>query len=196
MSIGLAVLRWIVGGLFMGHGLQKLAGWFGGAGLDGTGRFFEETLEMKPGRTHAAAAGAAETGGGALVALGLATPLGASLISGTMLTAIRKVHLRNGVWVTDGGYEYNLVLIAALFAIAAEGPGAISLDGARGRRRWGLPWALASLAAGALGSTAALELANRAGAASQQAEESPAPAGAEAVQAADPSPEGPVQQAA
>ncbi len=161
MGIGLAVLRLIVGGLFLGHGLQKLAGWFGGHGLAGTGEFFESQLEMAPGKAHAAAAGAAEAGGGALVAAGLATPVGASLLTGTMLTAIRKVHAQKGVWNSDGGYEYNLVLIASVFALSAAGPGALSLDAARGRRRWGAPWAFGQLAAGALGSTVAIELGSR-----------------------------------
>jgi putative oxidoreductase len=158
MQFGLAVLRFVVGGLFMGHGLQKLAGWFGGFGLEGTGQFFEESLNMRPGKAHAAAAGAAETGGGALIAAGLATPVGASLLSGTMITAIRKVHGSKGPWVSDGGYEYNLVLLAIVFALSDAGPGRLSLDAALGRERKGLHWALAQLAAGALGSAAAIAI--------------------------------------
>ena len=145
----------------MGHGLQKLAGWFGGHGLEGTGEFFESTLEMAPGKAHAAAAGAAEAGGGALLAAGYATPVGASLLTGTMITAIRKVHASKGVWVTDGGFEYNLVLIAAVFALSGAGPGALSLDGALGKRRSGTLWALGQLAAGAAGSVAAVEIGRR-----------------------------------
>jgi putative oxidoreductase len=142
----------------MGHGLQKLAGWFGGHGLEGTGQFFEGSLDMRPGKAHAAAAGAAETGGGALIALGLATPLGASLLSGTMITAIRKVHASKGPWASDGGYEYNLVLLAIVFALSDIGPGRLSLDAALGRERTGLRWALAQLAAGAAGSAAAVAI--------------------------------------
>jgi putative oxidoreductase len=160
MGLGLAFLRAVVGGLFMGHGLQKLAGWFGGGGLKGTGEFFEQ-IEMKPGAAHAAAAGVAETAGGAMVAAGLATPVGASLLTGTMLTAIRKVHASNGVWVSDNGYEYNLVLIAVLFALSDLGPGRCSLDRARGRERAGLRWALGELAVGAIGSAAAVALGAR-----------------------------------
>jgi putative oxidoreductase len=146
----------------MGHGLQKLAGWFGGHGLKGTGQFFE-ALDLKPGVAHAAAAGAAETGGGALIATGLATPLGATMLSGTMITAIRKVHLSKGVWASDGGYEYNLVLLAIVFAITDVGPGRLSADAARGRERKGLGWAIAQLAAGAAGSTIGIELGRRQG---------------------------------
>jgi putative oxidoreductase len=175
MQFGLAVLRFVVGGLFMGHGLQKLAGWFGGFGLEGTGQFFEESLNMRPGKAHAAAAGAAETGGGALIAAGLATPVGASLLSGTMITAIRKVHASKGPWVSDGGYEYNLVLLAIVFALSDAGPGRLSLDAALGRERKGLHWALAQLAAGALGSAAAIAIG-----ASQKASGSEAAATADA----------------
>jgi len=163
MQLGLALLRAIVGGLFMGHGLQKLTGWFGGHGLKGTGQFFE-ALDLRPGVAHAAAAGAAETGGGALIAAGLATPLGAAALSGTMITAIRKVHAPKGVWATDGGYEYNLVLLAIVFALSDVGPGRLSLDALRGREHKGLGWALAQLAAGAAGSFAATEIGRRQGA--------------------------------
>jgi putative oxidoreductase len=73
-----------------------------------------------------------------------------------MITAIRTVHAPKGPWASEGGYEYNLVLLAAVFAITDAGPGRLSIDAARGRERWGLPWALAQLAAGAAGSAAAI----------------------------------------
>ncbi len=155
MKLGLFTLRAVVGGLFVGHGLQKLTGKFGGHGPDGTGQFFE-SLGLRPGKQHAIAAGAAETGGGALLAAGAFTPLAAALLSGTMVTAIRTVHAPKGPWAAEGGYEYNLVLLAAVFAITDAGPGLLSLDAAKGRRRWGLPWALVQLAAGLAGSEAAL----------------------------------------
>jgi putative oxidoreductase len=162
VKLGLAVLRMIVGTLFIGHGLQKLAGWFGGHGLSATGKFFE-SLGLRPGKAHATASGLGETAGGALLAAGLLTPLGASLISGSMITAISKVHAKNGVWVSDGGFEYNLVLLAAVFAITDLGPGAWSLDAARGRSLAGPGWALAELAAGAAGSAAAIAIGERFG---------------------------------
>jgi putative oxidoreductase len=160
VKLGLAALRIIVGTLFVGHGLQKLAGWFGGHGLHATGEFFA-SLGLRPGKVHAAASGVAETAGGALLAGGLLTPLGASLISGSMLTAIRKVHLKNGVWVSDGGFEYNLVLLGAVFALSDLGPGEWSLDEALGTRRSGAGWAVAQLAAGAAGSALAVALGER-----------------------------------
>ena len=75
MKIGRLILRFVVGGYFFGHGTQKLFGWFGGHGPEGTGQFFE-SLGMRPGKRHAVAAGAAEAGGGTLLVLGAATPLG------------------------------------------------------------------------------------------------------------------------
>src|SRR3982751_6385146 len=102
MNLGKLALRGIVGPLFVGHGTQKLFGWFGGHGLEGTAGFFEQGLGLRPGKRHATAAG---------------------MIIGTMVTAIRKVHAPKGPWVTEGGYEYNAVLIAAIFALAESGPG-------------------------------------------------------------------------
>ncbi|MBV8958491.1 MAG: DoxX family membrane protein, partial [Actinobacteria bacterium] len=96
-STALLLLRVVVGLLFVGHGTQKLFGWFGGHGLEGTGQFFEN-LGLKPGIKHARAAGAAEAGGGALIALGLLTPAAAAALIGVMSTAIRTVHLKNGPW--------------------------------------------------------------------------------------------------
>jgi putative oxidoreductase len=155
MKLGLALLRLIVGGLFVGHGMQKLAGKFGGGGLGATAQAFE-SLGLRPGKTHAIAAGVAETGGGALLAAGAATPLSATLLSGTMATAIKTVHAPKGPWVTNGGYEYNLVLMAIVFAVTDAGPGRWSLDAACGRERWGVRWALAQLGAGLVGSAAAI----------------------------------------
>ena len=129
MDLGRLLLRGVVGPLFVGHGTQKLFGWFGGHGIEGTGGFFEN-LGLRPGKRHATAAGWAEAGGGALLTLGAFTPLASLLISSTMVTAIRKVHAPKGPWVTEGGYEYNLALIAAMAAITETGPGSPSVDAA------------------------------------------------------------------
>jgi putative oxidoreductase len=150
MKIGRLLLRLVVGGLFVGHGTQKLFGWFDGPGLDTTAQGFEH-LGLRPGKPNAIAAGAAEAGGGALLAAGLETPFAASVLVATMLTAIHRVHAKNGPWSSNGGYEYNLVLIAAALALAEVGPGGLSLDGARGRERSGSGWVLFALTAGALG---------------------------------------------
>jgi putative oxidoreductase len=95
-----------------------------------------------------------ETAGGALLAAGLATPVACAGLTGTMITAIRKVHGSSGPWVTSGGYEYNLVLIAALLALAEEGPGDLSLDALLGIEVTGVPWSLGALAVGAAASSA------------------------------------------
>jgi putative oxidoreductase len=154
MKFGRLLLRATVGGLFVGHGTQKLFGWFGGGGLGATAEGFGK-LGLHPPRVQALAAGAAEAGGGAGIALGFATPASAAVLVATMLTAINRVHLRNGPWLQQGGYEYNVVLIAAALAIAELGPGRLSLDAALGRERSGAGWMLATLAAGVAGATGA-----------------------------------------
>lgn len=160
MAIGTFALRAVVGGLFVGHGLQKLRGSFGGPGIEGTTRMME-SLRLAPARRNAVMAALSETVGGAGVALGAATPLAAAALVGAMTTAIRKVHLKQGLWNAGGGFEYNLVLIAAVTAIVAEGPGALSFDALVGRLKWGPFWAGATLAAGVAGSTAVVELGHR-----------------------------------
>lgn len=163
MNLGRLAARAIIGGLFVGHGTQKLKGWFGGPGLDGTEQMME-SLEMEPARRNAMAAGAVETAGGLMIAAGMATPLASAALIGTMVTAIRKVHLSNGPWVTEGGYEYNLVLIAALLALTDEGPGSPSVDAAVDKELTGPGWTLGSLALGAATSAAVVELGRRAAA--------------------------------
>lgn len=161
MRLGMTVLRVVVGGLFVGHGLQKLTGAFDGGGLEKTGEAFE-SMGLTPGRTQATMAGAAEAGGGALLAAGFLTPLGATAVTGTMAMAIHKVHGENGPWVTKNGFEYNLVLMAAVFAITAQGPGSLSLDWFRDADEGSLFSALAQLAVG-VGGTAAVLKATEAG---------------------------------
>lgn len=160
MSLGRLAARTIIGGLFVGHGTQKLFGSFGGPGLAGTEQMME-SLNLRPARRNALVAGATETVGGALLVAGLATPVAAAGLIGSMITAIRKVHLSNGPWVAQGGYEYNLVLIAALLAIADEGPGDLSLDEALGVEASGARWAAAALVAGAAASTLTIALGGR-----------------------------------
>src|ERR1700760_1841549 len=99
MKIARFLLRVTVGALFFGHGTQKLKGWFGGHGLDATANMFE-SLGLHPGRRNATAAGLSEAGGGVALALGLATPFASAALIGTMLTAIYRVHLKNGPWAT------------------------------------------------------------------------------------------------
>jgi putative oxidoreductase len=163
MHIGRFLARAVIGSLFIGHGTQKLFGSFGGPGIEGTSGMME-SLGMHPARRNAYAAGAAEAGGGALLVAGLATPLACAALIGTMITAIRKVHLPNGPWAANGGYEYNVALIAALVALAEDGPGPLSLDALLGVQRKGSAWGLLALLLGAAASTAAIEVGRRAGA--------------------------------
>jgi putative oxidoreductase len=160
MNVGRLIARITIGGLFAGHGTQKLFGWFGGPGLDGTSQMMGK-LELRPERRNALTAATAETAGGALLALGPLTPFAASLITGTMLTAIRKVHLSKGIWNTNGGYEFNLALIAGALVLVDSGPGSPSVDRALSIEAKGNAWTLAALAAGAAGSALAIEAGRR-----------------------------------
>ena len=161
MKVGKLALRIVIGGLFIGHGTQKLLGWFGGSGLEGTDKMME-ALDMQPARRNSITSGVTEAGCGALLVVGLGTPFAVAGLIGSMITAVRKVHWKNGPWNSNGGWEYNTVIIAALTALADSGPGPVSLDAALGRERSGSRWALAALALGAAGSTAAIELGRRA----------------------------------
>jgi putative oxidoreductase len=155
LNVGRILLRLTVGAIFIEHGTQKLFGWFGGHGPDGTGQFFE-SVGLRPGRRNAIAAGTAEAGGGALLALGLATPLAASALNSVMLTALRTVVWRDGMKAGTGGYEIALGIGA--LALADLGPGDWSLDALLGSERGGAGWAAAAFGTAAVASTVAIEL--------------------------------------
>jgi putative oxidoreductase len=155
MNLGLLILRLVVGLLFVGHGAQKLFGIWGGHGLKGTAGFFEQ-IGLKPGHIHASAAGLMEFGGGALLALGLFTPFASAALIAVMTAAVITVHYRKGLWSTGGGYEYNLVLAAAAFALAAIGAGAWSLDHAFSFSLHGVLWGIGALVIGLLGGAGAV----------------------------------------
>src|SRR5260370_32307282 len=104
MTVGLMILRVVVGALFAGHGAQKLVGWFGGHGINGTAGFME-LLGYGNGRVAAVLAGLTEAVSGLMLMLGLLTPLAAAGIVGVMLSAIAAVHRRNGLWTPTGGDE-------------------------------------------------------------------------------------------
>src|SRR3712207_2125781 len=129
MQLGRLLLRAAVGEVFFVHGTQKLFGWFGGYGPDGTGQFFE-SLGLRPGRRNAVVAGAAETGGGVLIALGLCTPLAAASLSAVMITALRTAVWNEGIKPATG--EHEVLLAAAALALTETGPGKPSLDSALG----------------------------------------------------------------
>ncbi|WP_037855704.1 DoxX family membrane protein [Streptomyces sp. NRRL S-340] len=148
-DLGLLLLRLGTGGVLAAHGAQKLLGWFGGAGLEGTGRFME-SVGYRPGKASAMAAGVAETGGGLLLALGLATPAAGSAAAGAMAGAA-AVHAPSGFFAQGGGYEYAASLGLTATGLAITGPGRLSLDHALGHavnRGWMVPAAIAATAAG------------------------------------------------
>jgi putative oxidoreductase len=134
-DIGILIIRVIVGLYYAAHGSQKLFGWFGGGGAEGTGAFFEQ-IGIKPGKTMAQLAGATEFFGGLLFLLGFLTPLASILIIIPMIVAIKTVHIKNGLFSDKGGIEYNVVLIAVALGILLTGPGNISLDQAFGIDFW------------------------------------------------------------
>jgi putative oxidoreductase len=182
MDLGRLALRLTIGGTFFVHGTQKLFGWFGGYGPDGTGQFFE-SLGLRPGRRNAIAAGATEAGGGVLIALGLATPLAAAGLTAVMITALRTAVWNEGFKPATG--EHEVLLAVGALALTDTGPGALSLDSALGQERSGPAWMLAALSAGAAGSAMAISLAER----EPPAPAAAAPAEAPATPAAPPAPE-------
>ncbi len=140
-NTGLLVLRAGVGGVLTAHGVQKLFGWLGGSGLDGTATAFEK-MGFEPGRPAALAAGIGEAGGGLLIAAGLATPAAGAAAAATMLPAA-AVHAPSGFFATGGGYEYPALLGVSAAALALIGPGGWSLD-ARLGHRLNQPWMVAA----------------------------------------------------
>ena len=131
IGVGLLVLRLVLGVIFIGHGAQKLFGSFGGPGLKGTAGFFEQ-LGLKPPYLMAVLAGLAEVVGGILVILGFLTPLATLALIVVMIVAVLTVHLKNGFFVTNGGYEFNLALAGMALTLLIVGAGAYSLDSALG----------------------------------------------------------------
>lgn len=158
MDIGLLLLRLTVGLTLAAHGTQKLFGWFGGSGLDGTGKSME-MIGFLPGRRHALMAGLAEGGGGLLLALGLMTPVAASVVFAVMVVAGVSVHLKQGFFITSGGYEYTLVLAVSGLSVAFTGPGLLSLDALLGFHLEGAPWGAGAALVGLAG--AAIQLGGR-----------------------------------
>lgn len=127
MSTGLLLLRIVVAMFLIGHGTQKLAGWFGGYGLAGTGGFME-SLGYRPGRLMAFLAGAGETFGGVLLLMGMLTPIGSIAVAATMLNAVVAAHWGKGAWATNGGWELPVTFGTVAIALAFTGPGEFSVD--------------------------------------------------------------------
>lgn len=154
MDVGLLLLRVIVGLTVAAHGGQKLFGWFGGPGREGFAQFLE-SLGFRRTRFHTWLAGGAELVGGVFLALGLLTPLAAAAIIGVMITATLAVHVKNGFFAANGGYEFPLLIAVSATAVTLTGPGAYAVDALAGWSVSGAAWALgavflAALAAGAV----------------------------------------------
>jgi putative oxidoreductase len=170
VSYGLLLLRLFVGLAFVGHGTQKLFGWFGGYGPQGTGGFFA-SKGYRAGVAMAVAAGLCEAGGGAMLALGLLTPFACALIATVMINAIGSVTFKRGFML---GSELELAYLTVAVSLAAIGPGRFSLD-----RAFGLDDDLSGVWCGvaALGAAAVISLVTLTVGRTRQAAEQPTPAG-------------------
>ena len=120
-------LRLGAGTIFAAHGAQKLFGWFGGYGLEGTAGWMA-SIGLEPGLAMAALAGSAEFFGGLLLIFGLLVRPAALMLAVTMVVAIVTVHLRNGLFMANNGYEFGLALLVVSVALAVRGAGSLSAD--------------------------------------------------------------------
>lgn len=126
VDIGLLIVRLVAGGLFVGHGVQKLSRRLDGDGLDGTAGFLAQLGFPAP-KVMATLTGLSEIGVGALLVAGLWLPVAAAGVVGLMVNAAVTVHGDNGLWAQNGGYEYPVVLAVFATALAFTGPGRISM---------------------------------------------------------------------
>jgi len=142
LSIGLLVVRVVIGFIMAAHGAQKLLGWWGGYGLRGTGQFFEQ-LGFQPGPAFAAAASVSEIVSGLLVAFGFLGPIGPALMISVMIVATMTVHWEHGLFAANNGIELPLLYGATAFGLALTGFGEYSVDallGFAGRWSAGFTW--------------------------------------------------------
>ena len=119
--------RLAAGVIFTAHGAQKLFGWFGGYGLEGTAGWMA-SIGLEPGYLLALLAGSAEFFGGLLLILGLLVRPSAIVLAITMLVAIVCVHLEHGLFMSNNGYEFGLALLAISAGLAIRGAGSVSVD--------------------------------------------------------------------
>ena len=126
-GVAALILRVPVGLILAAHGAQKLFAWFGGYGLEGTGQWMA-SIGLEPGYWLAMMAGSAEFFGGIALAIGFLTRPAAVVAGFTMLIAIFSVHISNGLFMANNGYEYALTLLVVMAALAIQGAGSFSLD--------------------------------------------------------------------
>ena len=126
-SFSTLALRIPIAIIFIAHGAQKLFAWFGGYGLEGTGQWMA-SIGLEPGYLMALLAGSAEFFGGIALLIGLLTRPTAFILSLTMIVAIVSVHLANGLFLSNNGYEFGLALLAASVSLMLSGSGSYSLD--------------------------------------------------------------------
>lgn len=155
-GLGLLIIRAVAGGVFAAHGAQKAFGWWSGPGFAGW-RGAMVRMGIRPAAFWAVVSMAAELVGGALLALGLLTPLAAAALVGQVVVIIVQVHLPKGFWNSKGGVEYALTLGAIALSLVIMGGGRISLDGALGLA-YPVADRVAFLAIGLLGAVVALAL--------------------------------------
>lgn len=117
------ILRVAIGATMIAHGVRH------GRTLDGTAQWFGSIGFRQP-RLQARASSVVEIGSGAALLAGAATPLSAAAVIGTMAVAARSVHAKNGFFVVDEGWEFVFNLAASSVALAALGPGRLSVDSA------------------------------------------------------------------
>ncbi|MFE6098832.1 DoxX family protein [Streptomyces laurentii] len=156
-DVGLLLLRLTVGLLMAGHGSQKLFGLFGGPGLTETGKQLA-AMGYRPGKVYAVIGGLSELSGGLGLALGLLTPLAAAALVGVMINAMVTVTAANGVWVSDNGVEYNIVIAMVALTVAAVGPGRLAVDRLFRWGEGGWTEAAVALVLGGVGAALALSL--------------------------------------
>lgn len=126
-SLAPLALRIPISIIMLAHGAQKLFGWFGGYGLEGTGQWMA-SIGLTPGYLMALMAGSSEFFGGLFLLLGLLTRPTALVLSFTMVIAIFSVHIGNGLFLTNNGYEFGLALLAATVSLTFSGAGRFALD--------------------------------------------------------------------
>ena len=124
---GTLALRIPVGIIFAAHGAQKLFGWFGGYGLEGTGQWMA-SIGLAPGYLMALLAGATEFFGGLALIVGLLVRPASAALAFAMVVAIFSAHIDKGLFVANNGYEFALALLAVTVSLVFTGAGRASLD--------------------------------------------------------------------